>query len=95
MNISWNGVALINCTAIATFIDWEANGKQIDSFRSKGFDDTAASVVLNRTQSLRMATLRVVGSSNSNNVSVVCVALLPSSDNIVERSTAALILVQG
>ena len=96
MNISRDGVALINCTAIATFIGWEANGKPIDSLRNQGFDDSAASVPLNGTQNLRMATLKVVGSSNSSNVSIVCVAILPSSNtDFIKRSEAALILVQG
>ena len=94
VNITLNGVALFNCTAIATLINWEANGEP--TLRSEGFDDTAAPVVLDQTQSLRMATLRVVGSSNSNNVSVVCVAVLVSSTiKPVERSEAALLLVQG
>ena len=75
MNISWNGVAFINCTAIATFVDWESNGILIDRLQNRGFD-RAPTVALNITQNLRMSTLKVVGSSNSSNVSVVCVALL-------------------
>ena len=96
VNISRDGVALINCTATATFIGWEANGKPVDSLRNQGFDDSAPTVLLNESQNLRMATLKVVGSSNSSNVSVVCVALLPSSTtDFIKRSEAALILVQG
>ena len=98
VNISLNEVAVFNCTAIATFIIWRVNGEPVANIRSKGFDDKALIVTVNETQNLRMRTLRVVGSPDSHNVSITCVALLQISGTnnfSVAQSEPALILVQG
>ena len=101
MNVSLNGFATFNCTAIASLITWEIDGVLIDSdkgdFRDKGFDDSASVVTLNSTQNLRGTSLRVLGSSNNNNVSIVCVAIIPITPftNDVNASEPALLLVHG
>ena len=96
VNISLNEVAEINCKAIATFINWEVNGQPFDdTTRSKGFDDSALIVILNVTQNLRISTLRVVGSPDSNGANITCIAiqLIPMISGAA--SEPALILVQG
>ena len=91
-NVSLNEVAVLNCTAIATFIDWEVNGQAVDkSTRSKGFDDSTPLVTLNKQQNLRMRALGVTGSSDSNTTNIKCVAI----HNVPVKSEPALILVQG
>ena len=89
---------MFNCTAIATFITWEIDGVLIDGdLRDKGFDDTASLVTLDGAQDLRGTSLRVLGSPDSNNVSISCVAIIPITPftNDVDTSEPALMLVQG
>ena len=90
---------MFNCRAIASLITWEINGVLINDgyLRDKGFDDSAPTLTLNFTQDLRGTSLRVLGSSDSNNVSIACVAIIPItlSTNDVDASEPALMLVQG
>ena len=98
MNVSLNGFATFNCTAIASLITWEIDGALIDNdFREKGFDDTASLVTLDGAQQLHGTSLRVLGSPDSNNVSITCVAIIPLTltTNDVNTSEPALMLVQG
>ena len=98
MNVSLNGFAIFNCTAIASFISWEIDGVLINGdIRDKGFDDTAPVVTLDAAQDLRGTSLRVLGSPDSNNVSITCVAIIPITHftNDVNTSEPALMLVQG
>ena len=99
MNVSINGFAIFNCTAIATSITWAIDGVLIDNgdLRDKGFDNSAPLVILNLTQYLRSTSLRVLGSPDSNNVSITCVAIIPITPftNDVNTSEPALMLVQG
>ena len=98
MNISLNGFAMFNCTAIASFITWEIDGVLIDGdLRDKGFDDSAPTLTFNLTQELRSTSLRVLGSPESNNVSITCLAIIPITHfiNDVDTSEPGLVLVQG
>ena len=98
VNISVDEVAVFNCTAIATFIRWEADGQPLNNItRSKGFDDTAPIVALNHTTGLHMRTLSVVGSPDTNGTNITCFALLRISSTMfgAAKSEPALILVQG
>ena len=98
MNVSLNGFAIFNCTAIASFISWEIDGVPFNSgFKDKGFDNTAPLVTLDGAQDLRGTSLRVLGSPDSNNVSIACVAIIPTTltTNDVNTSESALMLVQG
>ena len=98
MNISLNGFAMFNCTAIASFITWEIDGVLIDSdLRNKGFDDSAPTLTLNLTQQLHSTSLKVLGSPDSNNVSITCLAIIPITPfmNAINTSEPALMLVQG
>ena len=97
VNITLSKVAVLNCTAIATWIIWLVNGEPIDdTLRSKGFDDYTELVTLNETQDLRLKTLNVTGSSDSNGTSISCfVALFHSTTHPIATSEPALILVQG
>ena len=98
MNVSLNGFAMFNCTAIASLITWEIDGVLIDSdIRGKGFDDSAPELTLNLTQNLRSTSLRVLGSPDSNNVSITCLAIIPITPftNDVNTSEPALMLVRG
>ena len=98
MNVSLNGFATFNCTAIANFITWEIDGVLINSdIRGKGFDDSAPTLTLNLIQDLRSTSLRVLGSPDSNNVSITCLAVIPITPfaNNVNTSEPALMLVQG
>ena len=53
MNVSLNGFARFNCTAIASLITWEIDGVLINGdLRGKGFDDLAPLLPLNSTQQL-------------------------------------------
>ena len=60
-------VALFNCTAIATFINWKINDTQapVDQFTSEQFQEQV-SLVVNATQSLILETLRVLGLLENN-----------------------------
>ena len=98
MNVSLNGFATFNCTAIASLITWEIDGVLIDSdLRGKGFDDSASILTLNLTKELRSTSLRVLGSPDSNNVSITCVAIIPITPITSDANTSepALMLVQG
>ena len=98
MNVSLNGFATFNCTAIASLITWEIDGVLINGdLRDKGFDDTAPVVTLDGTQDLRGTSLRVLGSLNNNNTNITCVAIIPVTltTNNVNTSEPALMLVQG
>ena len=89
---------MFTCTAIASFIIWEIDGVVIDNhLRNEGFDDSAPVVTLDAAQDLRGTSLRVLGSSDSNNVSIRCVAIIPITPftNDVNTSEPALMLVQG
>ena len=93
VNISVNEVAVLNCTAIATYIHWKANGEPVDeTWKSKGIDGTAPLKTLNKTQSLCMKSLTVVGSNYTNNVTVECAAITTLK---TVWSEPAQILVQG
>ena len=79
MNISSGDHAVFNCTAIATFINWEVNGTTVDAeFLSKGFE----------TQQLVDPdnNLTVLGTTENNGSFITCHSLLlltspPSSAN--------------
>ena len=88
---------MLHCTAIATFIDWEVNGQPVDDHDSQGFDDSARTVLLNETQDLRMRTLRLMGSHDTNGTNITCIAVLEitSTTFSAAHSEPALILVQG
>ena len=66
----------LQCTAIASLITWEIDGVLINDgdLRDKGFDDSAPTLTLNLTQDLHSTSLRVLGSPDSNNVSITCLA---------------------
>ena len=94
MNVSSGDQAVFNCTAIANFIEWEINGGTLNA--DQGFEELPI-INLNVSQNLRQSTLRVEGSSASNNDSIVCVALLEVAPFMfaANRSEPALLLVQG
>ena len=90
---------MFNCTAIASFITWEIDGVLINNYiRDKGFDNSAPTLTFNLTQELRGTSLRVLGSPNSNNVSITCVAIIPITLMTNDIATSELALhdaVQG
>ena len=97
VNVSSGDHAVFNCIAIATFINWEINGGPIDSdLINKGFE-TQLTIDLNVSQDLRMASLRVLGSSENDNTSITCVVVLQLASLVFlgNRSDPALLLVQG
>ena len=96
-NISLNQVAVLNCTAIATFIYWEVNGEPADDWRSRGIDDRAPTVILDDAKSLRLATLRVEGSYGMNSANLTCIAILSivGTDPSIATSDKVFIQVQG
>ena len=97
MNISSGDHAVLNCTAIATDLNWKVNDDSFNTdYENKGFHELAV-VVLDASQSLRTASLRVLGSAHSNNASIVCVAILEYSQLLFvgNESEPALLLVQG
>ena len=97
VNISSGDHAVFNCTAIATDLNWKVNDDSFNTdYESKGFHELAV-VVLDASQSLRTASLRVLGSAHSNNASIVCVAILEYSQLLFvgNKSEPALLLVQG
>ena len=97
MNISSGGHAVFNCTAIATDITWRINGDNFNAdFITKGFEELPL-IVFNAMQNLRMRQLRVLGSPDSDNASIVCVVILQVSlQKIVgNTSTPVKLLIQG
>ena len=67
-----------------------------DDLQNQGFHELTT-VDLNVTENLLMKSLQVLGSPHSNNVSIVCVALLQVSTTMYDAvsSKPALVLVQG
>ena len=100
MNVSIGDNAVFNCTAIASFINWEINGGPIDSdLIGKGYDQGPL-ITLNVSQNLRTDSLTVLGSADNNNASIACVAILraqiyPAFEFVGNSSDPALLLVQG
>ena len=96
MSIMPDTVALFNCTAIATFINWKINDTPVDQFTREQFQEQA-SVVVNVTQSLISETLRVFGSLENNNIRIVCVAILEVSSNMFSGASSdpAVMFVEG
>ena len=88
--------AVFNCTAIATDITWRINGDYFNAdFIIKGFEEQPL-IVLNVLQNLRLRQLRVLGSPDSDNASIICVTILQLSQKIIgNTSTPVLLLVQG
>ena len=85
---------MFNCTAIATDITWRINGDNFNAdFITNGFEE----LPLIAMQNLRMRQLRVIGSPDSDNASIVCVVVLQVSfQKIVgNMSTPVILLVQG
>ena len=95
--ISLNEVAVLSCTAIADFINWAVNGIPANEYKSNVFDDSAPIVTLDAMRDLRMRTLRVLGSPDSNGVNVTCIAFLHTgTTNVsVAVSEPAVIVFQG
>ena len=95
VNVSGDDHAVFNCTAIATFINWNVNGTSLNA-GTNGFE-MQLTIDVNVSQDLRTAALRVVGSPDANNSSIECVALLEQSNKTFDAisSAPALLLVQG
>ena len=94
VNISSGDHAVFNCTAIATDITWRINGDNFNAdFISEGFEE----LPLIAMQNLRMRQLRVLGSPDSDNASIVCVVVLQVSLQKIVGNTSApvILLVQG
>ena len=92
INISFNGVANLKCTAVSSFIYWEINGQPTADLRGQGFQDTTETI----NETLRSSTQRVEGSHVSNNASLVCIAVLSvHNDHSKAKSDPAFIQVQG
>ena len=97
VNIAENSNALVTCTAICSFINWEVNRQPLNNeFRDQGFHEMPT-IDLNVTENQRRESLQVLGSPHSNNVSIVCVAVLqlPNETFVGALSEPALVLVQG
>ena len=87
----------LNCTATATYINWKVNGVFLNHIlRSQGFHEMPT-IELNVTENQRRESLQVLGSPHSNNVSIVCVAVLQLSSIMFDGASSkpALVLVQG
>ena len=95
VNVPSGDHAVFNCTAIATFINWEVNGETLNS-ELLGFEEQEV-VDLDISQNLRMRSLTVLGSPDSNNASIACIAVLEVAPLmfVANRSNPALLLVQG
>ena len=96
-NITESYTTLVNCTAIGSYINWKVNDSPVnDDLQNQGFHELTT-VDLNVTENLRMKSLQVLGSPHSNNVSIVCVALLQVSTTMYDAvsSEPALVLVHG
>ena len=97
VNIAENSNALVTCTAICSFINWEVNRQPLNNeFQDQGFHEMPT-IDLNVTENQRRESLQVMGSPHSNNVSIVCVAVLQLQNGtfVGALSEPALVLVQG
>lgn len=98
VNLSLNKTTNFNCTATASFIFWRVNEKSIShDLRSKGFDDSALTVILNATENLRTRSLSVQGLSANNGSRIACEAYLQITPINYDytKSESARMLVQG
>ena len=96
LNITINEVAVMNCTAVATYIDWEVNHVSVLVYSDKGIIQSET-VTHDAAQNLRTRKLWVTGSSDSDGARIVCVVTLFNSDDSHQTisSEPALVRVQG
>ena len=87
VNVSLNGVAEFNCTAVTTSFVWRANGIDIT-------DGISPITVVNESQSIRMSTLTVQVSSINDATNITCTAIRPDPLS-ADESAPGLLLVQG
>ena len=87
VNVMANEVAVFNCTAIATFIDWRVNNHPA----GEGFTNTS-NQVLNSVQNIRSSTLYVQSLTEYNGYEINCFIYL---DGCYEISMPAVFNVFG
>ena len=90
VNVSVNGAAVFNCTAVGNSFIWRANGIEID----EGMGTILMQVLVDGTEGIRRSTLRVSVSSTDNAANITCVAI-SSSPLSIDKSDPVLLLVQG
>ena len=87
VNVMVNKIAVFNCTAIATFINWRVNNHPA----GEGFTNTT-NQVLNSVQNIRSSTLYVQSLTEYNGYEIKCLILL---DDCHEISMPAVFNVLG
>ena len=92
VNITLNQKVLLNCTAVATFINWLVNEKPVSDHDRTVFSDSAKTRTLG--SQLRTRSLSVLGTPESNDSRIICVGTIHSPFS-QDSSDPALILVQG
>ena len=92
VNITLNQRVLLNCTAVATFINWFVNGTSVSDLNMAVFNDSAKTRTLG--SQLRTRPLSVLGTPESNESRITCVGTIHSPPS-QDTSDPALILVQG
>ena len=96
MNISLHATTVLSCTAIAQFIDWNVNGRNVKLNMSKDFKTiTTMPHDVTQIENHRISRLMVTGSPDSNGTNITCTAsnIIPILN--ATESDPALILVQG
>ena len=90
VNITFNEVAVINCTSTAPVILWEVDGHSIQQFSNITESKTET------MQNLHTKKLWVTGTPDNDGIQVVCLALLYVNGALLTiASEPALIRVQG
>ena len=86
---------MFNCTAIADFINWRIDGEPLNAdLESRGFESQPL-VNLDPSINSKMKSLKVNGSLDNSNTSIVCVAYPVQSSGKGCQSDPALLLVYG
>ena len=88
VNVMAHEVAVFNCTAIATFINWRVNNHPAGEF---GFTNTT-NQVLNSVQNIQSSTLYVQSLTEYNGYEIKCLIF---SDDCFEISMPAVFNVFG
>ena len=72
MNISENDEVFLYCTVIGDHINWKANDTPVKDFVALEFDDNDLPRIINKSSNVRIARLKIQGSSHTNETNVTC-----------------------
>ena len=91
VNVSLNGVAEFNCTAVAANFVWKKNGMDVNN----GIGTVIKDTIVNEVQSIRKSMLKLTVSSVIDIASNITCTAVKNSPFSNDESEPAILLVQG